>query len=277
MLKLCLIIGLSASLAMGNPMPTEDDDYYDNENETVCLTTQDSKDPEKVCVLPFTHDDITHFGCPLDPDDKSKRWCSTKTDENGTHIGGEGAWGYCTEECPPEISPDEFSVGEKAKTDIQTETCDFKACNGFTLVTKVFDEEVTFGECQFPAGINGSKDDYFCFVNDDSACTNKVPYGPEEDGRFFATEPCETSTLPRFFSGLSVGFKFGNSGSSRRNGGGWGGNNRNDGGWGGNSNRNNGGWGGNSNRNNGGWGNSGGNRGGNSGGGLNIGFSFFGK
>jgi len=274
MLKLCLIIGLSAGLAMGNPTPQEDD-YYDDENETVCETTEDSKDPGKVCVLPFTHDDITHFGCPLDPVDKSKRWCSTKTDENGTHIGGEGAWGYCTEECPPEISPDEFSVGERAKTDTQTKTCDVKACNGFTLITKVYDKEVTFGECQFPAGINGSNDDYFCFVNDDSACTNKVPYGPPEDGRFFSTEPCETAILPRFFSGLSLNFKFGNSGSSNRNSGGWGSSNRNSGGWG-SSNRNSGGWG--SSRNDG-WGSSGGRRGGSSGGGssFNIGFSLFGK
>jgi len=191
----------------------------------------------------------SHIGCPLDPVDKSKRWCSTKTDENGVHIGGGGSWGYCTEECPPEISPDEISVGGKAKTDVQTETCDVKACNGFTLVTQVFDEEVTFGECQFPAGINGTKDDYYCFVNADTACTDKEPYGNPEDGRFFSIEACETATLPRFFS-FGVNMRFG-GGSRRRGGGGWGGGGRRRGG--------------------GGWGGGGGSS-------LNIGFGFdFGK
>merc|ERR1712021_273517 len=102
------------------------------------------------------------------------------------------------------------------------DTAQKNAHQRFLQMNFLLAKEVTFGECQFPAGINGSNDDYFCFVNDDSACTNKVPYGPPEDGRFFSTEPCETAILPRFFSGLSLNFKFGNSGSSNRNSGGWG-------------------------------------------------------
>ena len=31
-----------------------------------------------------------------------KPWCSTKVDDNGTHIGGQGKWGYCDSKCPTE-------------------------------------------------------------------------------------------------------------------------------------------------------------------------------
>ena len=69
--------------------------------------TKDSKDPEKECVFPFTHveedGNFTYHGCPTDPEDKTRRWCSTKTDENGVHINGIDAWGYCTPGCNPEI------------------------------------------------------------------------------------------------------------------------------------------------------------------------------
>ena len=57
------------------------------ENE-VCLTTSDSDDPEKECVFPFNHNNFTYNGCPIDQEDESKRWCSTKTDKNGDHIIG---------------------------------------------------------------------------------------------------------------------------------------------------------------------------------------------
>ena len=77
-----------------------DDDYTDYEyEEDICMTTEDSDDPKKECVFPFTHDNVTYFGCPFDSIDETKRWCSTKTDENGVHVRGEGAWGYCTSGC----------------------------------------------------------------------------------------------------------------------------------------------------------------------------------
>ena len=80
------------------------------------MTTKDSDDPEKECVFPFTHDNITYLGCPFDSIDETKRWCSTKTDENGVHVIGN--WGYCSPKCKPAedilISVDnEESVTEK--------------------------------------------------------------------------------------------------------------------------------------------------------------------
>ena len=101
MLKVCIIIGISACLVAAIPRPQEDD--YEEE---LCLTAKDSLDPEKECVFPFTHNNITYNGCPTDPDDETKRWCSTKTDENGVHV--KESWGYCTKGCKPEITPGKF-------------------------------------------------------------------------------------------------------------------------------------------------------------------------
>ena len=56
-----------------------DDEYKEN----VCITTSDSADPDKKCVFPFTHDGFIYNGCPIDPIDETKRWCSTKTNDKG--------------------------------------------------------------------------------------------------------------------------------------------------------------------------------------------------
>ena len=69
---------------------------------------------------------------------------------------------------------DELLIGTDAENDTQTETCDFTACNGFTFKLDVFNKVETYGQCQFPAGENGATDDYFCFVNANSACEDKV-------------------------------------------------------------------------------------------------------
>ena len=69
---------------------------------------------------------------------------------------------------------DELLIGTDANNDTQSETCDYTACNGFTYKLDVFDKVETYGQCQFPAGKDGATDDYFCFVNADSACEDKV-------------------------------------------------------------------------------------------------------
>jgi len=200
MLKICLIIGLSACLVVGIPSPQVEEDEY--EDDKVCLTSVDSKDPETECILPFTHDNVTYYGCPTDPEDATRRWCSTKTDKNGVHIPNQNAWGYCTPGCKPEIDIDELEIVTDANKNVQTDTCDFSACNGFSLKADVYDKTVTFGQCQYPAGENGSKDDYFCFVNANSACDDKVPYGDEEEGLFVTSLACKDpkAPLPKFFS-----------------------------------------------------------------------------
>ena len=54
------------------------------------------------------------------------------------------------------------------------DACDWTACNGFTLKINIFEKDETYGQCQHPAGNNWSEDDFFCFVNADSNCKDKV-------------------------------------------------------------------------------------------------------
>ena len=51
------------------------------------------------CVLPFTWQGQTYHGCPVDPDDPSKRWCSTQIDNLGHHVTGKNQYGFCSKEC----------------------------------------------------------------------------------------------------------------------------------------------------------------------------------
>ena len=68
-----------------------------------CVTAPDSKVPNTSCVFPFTHNGVLYAGCPTDPTDKTKRWCSTKTDENGIHVDGIGNFGFCSGNCPVHV------------------------------------------------------------------------------------------------------------------------------------------------------------------------------
>ena len=68
---------------------------------------------------------------------------------------------------------DEFQLGSEAG-EAASDICDWTACNGFTLKINIFEKELTYGQCQHPAGNDGSEDDFFCFVNADSNCEDKV-------------------------------------------------------------------------------------------------------
>ena len=48
-------------------------------------------------MFPFIFDGKIHRGCPKDNDGY---WCSTKVDSKGVHIGEQGNWGLCGENCP---------------------------------------------------------------------------------------------------------------------------------------------------------------------------------
>jgi len=201
---------LSVCLTAGIPRPLEiDDDDYE-EGEDVCLTSADGEEPEKECVFPFTYNNFTFNGCPTVHEDKTKRWCSVKTDENGVHITGDKTWGYCTSGCRPEISRDELSIVTNATDEVQTDTCDFTACNGFTLKLDVFDKVQTYGQCQYPAGENGAEEDFFCFVNADSACKDKVEDGDGKEVRYTSTFACKdpNAPLPRYVSTWAGGYGY---------------------------------------------------------------------
>jgi len=61
--------------------------------------TKSGPSPNQPCIFPFTWNGKTYNGCPIDPEDSSERWCSTKVDSNGNHITGQGNWGHCNSKC----------------------------------------------------------------------------------------------------------------------------------------------------------------------------------
>jgi len=75
-----------------------------------CRTTADSKDPKKPCIFPFKFKGEKYFGCPPDPEVKSRRWCSTAVDNRGNHITGKGNFGFCEESCPKHKTPNNFKI-----------------------------------------------------------------------------------------------------------------------------------------------------------------------
>jgi len=59
-----------------------------------CLTVGGGKTGAS-CVFPFIYKGVKHNNCILIDADDGKPWCSTKTDQNGKHVGGQGQWGHC--------------------------------------------------------------------------------------------------------------------------------------------------------------------------------------
>ena len=67
-----------------------------------CKTVSGPK-PGRDCIFPFKWNGQTFNSCPVDPDDKSKRWCSTKVDSNGNHVPNQNEYGHCGSFCPAHI------------------------------------------------------------------------------------------------------------------------------------------------------------------------------
>ena len=72
-------------------------------SDKICQTTSDSKVPNAECVFPFTYENITYTGCPMDQVGKTKRWCPTETDENGLYLHDQKNYGFCSKNCPIHI------------------------------------------------------------------------------------------------------------------------------------------------------------------------------
>ena len=51
---------------------------------------------------------MKYDACILVDADDGKPWCSTKTDNRGQHIGGQGQWGHCAGSCPVAGKKDDF-------------------------------------------------------------------------------------------------------------------------------------------------------------------------
>ena len=54
------------------------------------------------CIFPFKYNGGVYNTCTNEMKHVTNNlpWCSTKIDETGYHIGGEGNWGNCDETCP---------------------------------------------------------------------------------------------------------------------------------------------------------------------------------
>ena len=75
------------------------------------------------CIFPFIFEGISFTGCITRADPDKIPWCSTKIDENGTHVGGNKFWAHCDlGECP--ISDDPLAKGpvEALQPKVELET-----------------------------------------------------------------------------------------------------------------------------------------------------------
>ena len=64
-----------------------------------CLTTPDSEDPKKACVIPFKFKGVLKEGCITDLEPEGRFWCSTMVDDQLNHVSGQGKWGFCSDQC----------------------------------------------------------------------------------------------------------------------------------------------------------------------------------
>ena len=55
------------------------------------------------CVFPFIFKDKKHNSCTLVDADDGIPWCSTLTDSDGVHLGGQGKWGHCPDSCEADV------------------------------------------------------------------------------------------------------------------------------------------------------------------------------
>ena len=82
---------------------------------TGCITVS-GPDSGKSCVFPFRFNGVLYNECTLDGNapGETEPWCSTLTNSNDDHVGGQGNWGFCASDCtgdggstsaPPTTSP----------------------------------------------------------------------------------------------------------------------------------------------------------------------------
>ena len=53
----------------------------------------------KACQFPFKFRNKVFASCTTDFDPDNRPWCSTKIDNSGVHVSGEGEFGYCPDSC----------------------------------------------------------------------------------------------------------------------------------------------------------------------------------
>ena len=73
---------------------------FDPKTSSGCVTVGGGTTGD-ACVFPFIFNNKKHNRCTLEGADDGIPWCSTQTDRNGVHVGGQGKWGHCPDSCGP--------------------------------------------------------------------------------------------------------------------------------------------------------------------------------
>jgi len=93
-------------------------------HQTSCTTDGGAAGPNKACIFPFIHNNVTYTTCTWTQHHQTdlKAWCSTAVyDEDhpksGQHRGGEGLWGTCDpNHCDIPPNPHNASTTHQNKT-----------------------------------------------------------------------------------------------------------------------------------------------------------------
>ena len=106
-------------------------DHFDNANESsdkteifvlvnvsLACKTVSGPNPGRDCIFPFKWNGQTFNSCPVDSDDKSKWWCSTKVDSNGNHVPNQNEYGHCGSSCPAHIDTSQSPTQSKFYLDL---------------------------------------------------------------------------------------------------------------------------------------------------------------
>ena len=74
----------------------------------MCVTVGGS-DIGATCVFPFKYHGKSYDGCTLENADDGIPWCSTEVDSQGVHVGTQGKWGHCGQECFTDLGKSKLS------------------------------------------------------------------------------------------------------------------------------------------------------------------------
>ena len=87
--------------AESTPPPTTIPPLSTTSSPTICRTVR-GPDSGYPCVFPFRFEGVLHKECTFvgNYPGETEPWCSTLTNSNDDHVGGQGNWGFCASDCP---------------------------------------------------------------------------------------------------------------------------------------------------------------------------------
>ena len=105
--------------------------------ELAC-TTKTGPDPNKPCQFPFKYKSITYNQCTIDGNEENETsaWCSTKVDDSGNHVAGQGKYGFCEPKCQPK------NIGRFFVIHLDIQCTVFKALSLSNINKKFLDSKI---------------------------------------------------------------------------------------------------------------------------------------